>query len=88
MVVGLIFYLIFFEIILLYYKYYKMTIARDYKVQLCKLLKEVDRMDLWRYTLNREDRPEEPSDFVEMLVQEHPTKKERPVRKIDENYNF
>tara|TARA_B100000424_G_scaffold256840_1_gene237184 strand:- start:685 stop:882 length:198 start_codon:yes stop_codon:yes gene_type:complete len=65
-----------------------MAITREYKVQLRKLLKEVDRVDLWCYILNREDRPEDPSDFVEMLIQEHPTKKERKEFKVRENVAF
>ncbi len=59
-----------------------MAISRDYKVQLRKLMKECDRIDLWCFILNREDRPEDPADFLEMLIQEHPTKKKRPIQKV------
>ena len=65
-----------------------MTIAREYKKTLYKLMKDNDRLDLRCYILNREDRPEDPIDFLELLIQEHPTKKERPVKDIDENYRF
>lgn len=61
---------------------------KEYKVQLRKLLTENDRMDLWRYILEEREKPEDPVDYVEILIQEHPEKRERVVNKIDENYAF
>ncbi len=62
---------------------------KEEKLKLKALLSECDRMDLWRYVLNHPDKKgNEPEDFIELLIQEHPIKKERVVNKIDENYAF
>ncbi len=61
---------------------------KEYKVQIRKLLTECDRMDLWRYIHEDREKPADASDFVEILIQEHPIKRERVVNKIDENYAF
>jgi len=48
-----------------------------------ELLKEADRMDLWKYAFET-DKPEDPADFVESIIQEHPEKKERKINEIRE----
>ena len=48
-----------------------------------ELLKEYDRMDLWKYAFET-DKPEDPADFVESIIQEHPEKKERKINEIRE----
>lgn len=59
-----------------------MKVSKEYKVQLRELLKECDRMDLWKFFMDVDEIPEDPADLVELLVQEHPEKKERVVKNV------
>lgn len=65
-----------------------MKVTKEYKKQLETLLKECDRLDLWRYVLEDRPRPTEPSDFVEELIAEHPEKEVRKEFKIREDATF
>lgn len=52
-----------------------------YMKKVDELLKEADRMDLWQYAFKK-NRPEDPLDFVENIIQQYPEKKERKINKI------
>jgi len=49
--------------------------------RVAELLKEADRMDLWKHAFEK-DKPEDPVEFVEAVIQQYPEKKERKVNEI------
>ena len=48
-----------------------------------ELLKEADRMDLWKHAFEK-DKPSDPVEFVEGIIQQYPEKKEKKVNEIKE----
>lgn len=60
-----------------------MPLNKEYMKKVSELLKEADRMDLWKYAFET-DKPEDPADFVESIIQEHPEKKEKKINEIRE----
>ena len=58
-----------------------MPLKMEYMKKVDALLKEADRMDLWRYCFEK-DKPEDPADLVETLIQQHPEKRERKINEI------
>jgi len=46
-----------------------------------ELLKEADRMDLWKHVFET-DKPEDPEDFVIEVIAEHPDKPEKIIREV------
>ncbi len=46
----------------------------EYMKKVSELLKESDRMDLWKYAFEK-DKPESPEDFVLEAIADHPEKK-------------
>jgi hypothetical protein len=51
-----------------------------------ELLKEADRMDLWKHVFEK-DKSEDPVKFVETIIQQYPEKKERKINEI-KDINF
>lgn len=56
---------------------------KEYMKKVSELLKEADRMDLWKHVFEK-DRPEDPEDFVLQVIADHPEKPEKKIYKIDE----
>ncbi len=54
---------------------------KSYMKKVSELLKEADRMDLWKYAFEK-GKPEDPADFVETIIQQYPEKKERKINEI------
>jgi len=46
-----------------------------------ELLKEADRLDLWKHVFEK-DKSEDPVEFVETIIQQFPEKKERIINEI------
>lgn len=46
---------------------------KAYMKKVSELLKEADRMDLWKYAFET-DKPESPEDFVLEVIADHPEK--------------
>ena len=59
---------------------------KSYMKKVSELLKEADRMDLWKYAFEK-GKPEDPADFVETIIQQYPEKKERKINEI-KDINF
>ncbi len=58
-----------------------MPLNKEYMKKVSELLKEADRTDLWKYCFEK-DKPEDPADLVETLIQQYPEKKEKKVNEI------
>jgi len=56
-------------------------INQAFMKRVSELLKEADRMDLWKHAFEK-DKPEDPVEFVEGIIQQYPEKKERKVNEI------
>ncbi len=54
---------------------------KSYMKKVSELLKESDRLDLWKHVFEK-DLPEDPEDFVLEVIADHPEKKERKVPEI------
>lgn len=54
---------------------------KSYMKKVSELLKEADRMDLWKHVFEK-DKPEDPVEFVESTIQQYPEKKERKINEI------
>tara|TARA_S200002703_G_C3750426_1_gene230871 strand:+ start:491 stop:679 length:189 start_codon:yes stop_codon:yes gene_type:complete len=54
---------------------------KAYMKKVSELLKEADRMDLWKHVFET-DKPEDPEDFVIEVIAEHPDKPEKIIREV------
>ena len=59
---------------------------KSYMKKVSELLKEADRMDLWKHVFEK-DKSEDPVKFVETIIQQYPEKKERKINEI-KDINF